>query len=73
MQPPARRAYPGGLTEREVEVLILVVQGKSNRIIADEPYISLRTVSTHVTNILNKTNAANRTEAARYASQHELV
>jgi DNA-binding CsgD family transcriptional regulator len=72
-QPPARQAYPDGLTEREVEVLILVAQGKSNREIADDLFISTRTVSTHVTNILNKTNTANRTEAARYASQHKLV
>ena len=72
-QPPAPHAYPDGLTEREVEVLLLVSRGKSNQEIADTLFISVRTVATHVTNILNKTNTANRTEAARYASQHKIV
>lgn len=67
------RIYPGGLTEREVEVIRLVYKGKSNREIADELFISLSTVSSHVTNILSKTDTANRTEAAMYASQHGLV
>ncbi len=56
--------YPDGLTQREVEVLRLMASGKSNQEIADELVISIRTVAHHVTSILNKTNAANRTEAA---------
>ncbi len=66
-------AYPGGLSEREVQVLRLIAAGKTNRDIAEALIISPRTVANHVTNILNKTNAANRTEAATYASQHQLV
>ena len=66
-------AYPDGLTQREVEVLRLIAFGKSNRDIANELVISLRTVMHHVTSILNKTSAANRTEAAAYATRHRLV
>jgi DNA-binding CsgD family transcriptional regulator len=65
--------YPDGLTQREVEVLRLIALGKSNQEIAEELFISLRTVANHVTNILNKTSAANRTSAAAYASRQGLV
>ena len=65
--------YPAGLTAREVEVLRLVATGKSNRDIAEELYIAPRTVANHVTNILNKTGVANRTEAATYANRNGLV
>ena len=47
--------------------------GKSNVDIADELVISPNTVVRHVSNILTKTGSSNRTEAARYASQHELT
>ncbi len=47
--------------------------GRTDREIAEELIISVRTVTTHVGNILNKTGAANRTEAAIYASQRDLV
>jgi DNA-binding CsgD family transcriptional regulator len=66
-------AYPDGLSQREIEVLRLMALGKSNRDIADDLVISLRTVEHHVTSILNKTGAANRTEAAAYAARHGLV
>jgi DNA-binding NarL/FixJ family response regulator len=65
--------YPDGLTQREVEVLRLIALGKSNQEIAAELFISLRTVANHVTNILSKTSAANRTSAAAYASRHGLA
>jgi DNA-binding CsgD family transcriptional regulator len=65
--------YPDSLSQREVEVLRLMALGKSNRDIADDLVISLRTVVHHVTSILNKTGAANRTEAAAYAARHGLV
>jgi DNA-binding NarL/FixJ family response regulator len=72
-QPELAPAYPEGLTQREVEILRLVAEGKSNPEIAEELYISPRTVSTHISNILNKINAANRIEAASYAHRHGLV
>lgn len=66
-QPGQTSAYPDGLTRREVEVLQLICSGKTDREIAEELFISFRTVGNHVRNILNKTNTANRTEAASYA------
>ena len=73
VQPPPAQAYPGGLTRREVEVLRLVAVGHTDREIAEELFIGVRTVHTHLGNILNKTNSANRTEAASYANRHGLV
>ena len=64
---------PDGLTQREVEVLQLIAAGKTDREIADELFISARTVGYHVSNILNKTTSANRTEAATYASRNGLA
>jgi DNA-binding CsgD family transcriptional regulator len=66
-------AYPDDLTAREVDVLQLLAIGRSNKDIAKALSISLNTVATHVRNILTKTECANRTEAAAYASRHELV
>jgi len=60
------------LSLREIEVLRLIATGKSNPQIADELVISLNTVRRHVSNILAKTGAANRTEAAVYARDHGL-
>ncbi|MEE8465382.1 MAG: tetratricopeptide repeat protein [Dehalococcoidia bacterium] len=62
-----------GLTPREIEVLRLVAQGRSNQEVADELVISLRTVAHHVTSILTKTKSGNRTEAAGYANRHGLI
>jgi DNA-binding NarL/FixJ family response regulator len=62
------RASPAlGLTERELEVLRLVAAGRSNRDIAAELFISAKTASVHVSNILAKLGAASRTEAAAVA------
>jgi class 3 adenylate cyclase/DNA-binding CsgD family transcriptional regulator len=71
--PAPAPALPGGLSEREAEVLRLIAAGKSNREVAAALVISLNTVLRHVTHILEKTGAANRTEAARYAVRHGLV
>ena len=62
-----------GLTPREQEVLLLVAQGKNNSEIAEELFISLNTVTRHMTNIFSKTSTNNRVEAAVYATQHGLV
>ena len=59
-----------GLTEREIEVLRLVAAGRSNREIAGELFISPKTASVHVSNILGKLNVASRGEAA--ATAHTL-
>jgi len=61
------------LTEREREVLNLVVQGRSNRQIADAMIISLATVKAHVSSILSKLQVSSRTEAIAYAIKHKLV
>lgn len=61
------------LTQRELEVLRLIAVGKSNQVIAQQLIISLSTVAHHVTNILNKTGASNRTEAVAFAVRRGLV
>jgi DNA-binding CsgD family transcriptional regulator len=71
--PGAGSTYPDGLTKREVEVLQLIAAGKSNPEIANELVVSVRTVTTHVTNIFNKTGAANRAQVVIYATRHSLV
>src|SRR5260370_17514703 len=64
--------FPDGLTAREVEILRLLAIGRTNKDVSLVLAISLNTVATHVRNILNKTQCANRTEAAAYAVRHRL-
>jgi predicted ATPase/DNA-binding CsgD family transcriptional regulator len=64
--------YPDELTAREVEVLRLLAIGRTNKDVSLVLAISLNTVATHVRSILNKTQCANRTEAATYAIRHGL-
>ncbi len=61
------------LTPREVVVLRLLAQGLTNQTIAQQLFISDRTVTTHVSNILGKLHLANRTQAALYALKEGLV
>ena len=61
------------LTNREREVLGLIAKGRSNQEIADELFITLKTVKTHVSNILAKLQVDDRTQAAIYAIKHQLV
>lgn len=61
------------LTEREMEILLLMAKGYSNQEIADELYIALKTVKTHVSNLLSKLEVHDRTQAVIYAFQHKLV
>lgn len=70
---PAKPTLPGGLSEREAEVLKLLSAGRSNQQIADELVISPNTVGHHVRHIFVKTGSSNRTEAAGYAHQHGLT
>ncbi|MFW6079014.1 MAG: response regulator transcription factor, partial [Gemmatimonadota bacterium] len=62
-----------GLTPRELEVLRLVAAGKTNRAIAEELYISERTVERHVSNIFGKLRVSSRSAATAWAYEHELV
>jgi len=61
------------LTEREVGVLNLVVQGQSNRQIADALFISVATVKAHISSILSKLQVSSRAEAIAYAIKHKVV
>ncbi len=68
-----RPARPGGLTDREVEVLQLVAAGHGNAGIAAELVLSERTVARHLSNIFTKLDVGSRTAAAAYAFEHGLV
>ncbi|MFD2215217.1 response regulator transcription factor [Metabacillus endolithicus] len=61
------------LTSREMEILLLMAQGKTNQEIADELFIALKTAKTHVSNILSKLDVQDRTQAVIYAFKHSLV
>ncbi len=61
------------LTDREVEILKLIARGKSNQEIADEIFLSVWTVRTYVTGILDKLGLENRTQAALFAVKSNLV
>ena len=61
------------LTPREQEILTLVAQGRTNREIAGQLYISAKTVSVHISNILSKLGAGGRTEAVAVARRRGLL
>lgn len=61
------------LTERELDVLRLIAHGRSNKEIAQDLVLSEKTVKTHVSNILQKLDLADRTQAALYAVRQRLV
>ena len=74
--PPAahrREIEPGGLTPRELEVLALLAAGRSNSEIGQHLFISRKTASVHVSNILAKLGAASRTEAVALARRRGLL
>lgn len=64
---------PGKLTEREIQILELIVKQYTNQQIADELYISIRTVDSHRRNLLQKTGAKNTAGLVTYAIKHDLV
>ncbi len=62
-----------GLTEREKEVLLLIAEGKTNKDIGEELHISIKTVKTHVSNLLMKCELEDRTQLAIYAHRQGWV
>lgn len=67
------RPDPSGLTARELEVLVLVARGKTNRDIAADLVISEKTVARHVSNIFSKLSVSSRSAMTAYAYEHGLV
>lgn len=65
-------ALPGGLTEREAQVLACLAAGRTNREIAAALVISEKTVARHLSNIFTKLGVSSRTAAAAYAHEHGL-
>jgi HD-GYP domain-containing protein (c-di-GMP phosphodiesterase class II)/DNA-binding CsgD family transcriptional regulator len=68
-----KREWPGGLTEREVEVLRLVARGASNRAAAEQLGISPKTVGHHVQHVYSKIGVSTRAGAAVFAMQNDLL
>jgi NarL family two-component system response regulator LiaR len=71
--PPKKPLTADPLTERELDILRLVAQGRSNKDIAEQLVIAEMTVRTHVSNILGKLHLASRTQAALYALREGLA
>lgn len=68
-----KKSDPGNITPREKEVLELIVKENTNQEIADQLYISTRTVDAHRRNLLQKTGAKNTAGLVTYAIKHDLV
>lgn len=64
---------PGGLTQREIEVIALVAAGRTNAQIASDLHLSVKTVARHLSNIFTKLNVGSRTQAVAVAHQYRLV
>jgi NarL family two-component system response regulator LiaR len=73
MRQPQNSQPHDELTNREMEILLLMAEGKSNQEIADELFIALKTVKVHVSNILSKLGVQDRTQAVIYAFKHSLI
>jgi DNA-binding NarL/FixJ family response regulator len=70
---PARQAAAEELSAREIEVLKLLAMGTSNREIAEKLVLSEGTMKNHVSSILSKLHAENRTHAANLARERRLI
>ena len=64
---------PNDLTKREFEVLGLVATGRTNKEVAESLFISVKTVETHKTNILQKLGLKNTAELVKYAIKNKLI
>ena len=69
----ASRQLVGSLSDREMQVLRLLAAGKTNHDIAEELFISAKTVARHVSNIFDKLGVSSRTGATAWAYQHNLI
>jgi len=69
----SRTSHPDNLSEREMEVLLLVAQGRSNQRVADELVLSHKTVARHISNIFSKIAVDNRSGATAYAFEKGLM
>jgi DNA-binding CsgD family transcriptional regulator len=70
---PSRRAWPAGLSDREVDVLRQISLGRSNREVASQLFISPKTVGRHIENIYGKIGVSTRPGATLFAMQHQLL
>jgi DNA-binding NarL/FixJ family response regulator len=70
---PSTSELPGGLTRRELEILLLVAEGHSNSQLARMLWVTEQTVKFHLSNIYRKLGVANRTEASRWAQLNGLL
>ena len=70
---PPRRGDTEELTNREVDVLRLIVRGYTNRQIAEDLFLSVRTVESHRANIMQKLELSSRAELVRWAADHKLT
>ena len=70
---PDQRSGADSLTPREREVLQLIAEGHTNQGIANELYISVKTVEAHKSHIMSKLHARNRTDLIRYAIRKGIV
>ncbi len=73
LQHQGQRSLHEDLTSRELEILTLMTQGKTNKEMADELFIALKTVKTHVSNILSKLEVQDRTQAVIYAFKNGVI
>ena len=71
--PEGRKRLPGGLTEREGEVLRLVTAGKTNRQIAADLFLSEKTVARHMNNIFDKIGVSSRAAATAFALREGIA
>ena len=67
------RELPSGLTERELEILLVLARGKSNQEIANDLRISAKTVDNHVQHVYEKAGVRSRAAATLWAFEHDLV
>ena len=72
-EPPQPAGPPGDLSEREVEVLRMIALGHTNAEIAEQLYLSIRTVESHRSHIQQKLRRSSRADLVRYAIDHGLV